>query len=76
MMHIYADTKSLRDTRIKAGYSIRQLAAMCKLSLGTYYQVECGYRPARPSTAAKICDALGIDFDSVFTIMEVSHGEQ
>lgn len=74
-MRIVAKKTALLSKRVKAGLSIRQIAKKSCLSPGTYQNIESGNRSARPDTAVKICDALGITFDSIFSIEGAAHDE-
>ncbi|WP_164214450.1 helix-turn-helix transcriptional regulator [Virgibacillus sp. YIM 98842] len=52
----------------KKGYSKRSFARKSGLAESTFIQISNGKQSPRPDTAKKICDALQLKFDDVFTI--------
>lgn len=66
-MTICAKCSDLRAFRIRAGLSLKALSNRCGLTTETLCKVEGG-RPIRPQNAAKICAALGCEFDDIFTL--------
>lgn len=60
----------LTALRMKKGLSQRKLARLTGLSVGCISQIETGKRNPTPATAQKICQALEVEFDSIFEIAE------
>jgi len=65
-------TKKLTMHRLRVinGLSIRGLAQMAKLNPVTIQKIESHTTRPNPSTAQKICIALGVKFDEIFEIVE------
>lgn len=60
----------LASLRIKKGLSLNQLARSTKLNSGVISRIESGAVSPRPETAKKICEALGVEFDTIFSITQ------
>ncbi|TGE36846.1 XRE family transcriptional regulator [Desulfosporosinus fructosivorans] len=60
----------IRRARIKKGLSTRALGSTAGLNAGTINQVENGKRFPSPSTANKICVALGCELDDLFVLKD------
>ncbi|MGB9866743.1 MAG: helix-turn-helix domain-containing protein [Bacillota bacterium] len=58
----------LIELRIRSGLSQRALAKKCGLSSTYISQLESGDRAPSPRAAKVLCEALGVDFDTLFTI--------
>lgn len=69
-MTLKAKTHNLKTIRIKSGMSIRALSKAAGLSSATVFKIENKETPPLPSTAKKICTALGASFDDLFEIVE------
>lgn len=69
MTSIIAKRPEITKTRVKCGFSLDALSTKCGLTKETLCKVEGG-RKVRPKNAAKICDALGCDFDEIFVTQE------
>lgn len=59
---------SFVESRLKAGFSMRGLAAAAGISHGTVFHIEHG-KSVKPSSVRKLCEALHSDFDSLFDIV-------
>ena len=68
-MIIRAKIPEFTRTRIKQGYSQRQLARETGLSSPFLSQLENRKRNIGPDAAKKICSALGVEFESVFEVL-------
>lgn len=60
-------------TRLKSGFSLRALATAAGLSYGAVLHAEHG-GAVTPKNARKMCDALDVDFDELFVIVEETDG--
>lgn len=60
---------NFRTSVIKAGYSLRGLSLKIGASPTTLQQA-CKHSTLYPSTAKKICEALGKEFDELFEIAD------
>jgi DNA-binding XRE family transcriptional regulator len=60
----------LTATRLKNGMSIRSLAKKAGINPTTVFKVSAGKCNATPTTAKKICEALGEKFDELFEVKE------
>lgn len=60
----------LTITRIKKGLSIRSLARKAGISHCFLSQIENRQRYPSAKTAAKLCQALEVDFEEVFEIVD------
>lgn len=70
MLMIKTKVVVLQSTRIKKGLSTRQLAIKAGVNPVTIFKIENkGVNPV-PSTASKICNALGVSFDELFELKE------
>lgn len=67
-------TEQLQAKRVKAGLSIRCLAKKAGVNPATVYKLENRLTSPNPATAAKVCSALGVDFDEVFEIASAGTG--
>lgn len=68
MNTIMVKSDAMRRQRITKGLSIRKLAETAKLNAVTIQKIETQNSRPNPSTAHKICTALGVEFDDIFQI--------
>jgi len=68
MSLITVDSQKLIETRVKAGFSQNTLAKKSNTSSALISRLEANKANPRPTSAVKICEALGVDFDSLFSI--------
>ena len=61
-------TRELKLLMIKRGFSGAGLAQAAKLTQAHIVNILRGRVSPRPSTAKKLCDALGCEFDDIFEI--------
>lgn len=61
----------LKQLRRQAGYSLRQLAEATGHPYETIWRIETGRQRARPSTAKRLADALGV---RVAAVAEFANG--
>jgi len=66
---VQPNTTAIREKRIKAGYSMRSLAAKARIHYATISNLERPGHNVSPSTAKALCDALDVPFDEIFTII-------
>lgn len=57
-------------TRMRQGLSLQDLGDMVGISKSSVSAIEKGKSSPRPRTAKLLCDALGMEFDELFTISE------
>ena len=69
---VYPKVTTLRERRIKAGFSMRGLAMKAGVHYATVSNVERTGHNVTPATAKALCDALHAPFDDLFTIAEAS----
>jgi DNA-binding XRE family transcriptional regulator len=62
----------MRRLRIVQGFSTNQLAQKAILNTVTINKIENGKHSPNPSTALKICKALGVEFDEIFELVDIS----
>lgn len=67
-MKITCKSKELETIRIKKGYSRHSLSIKAGLSKLAVSRIEKGEVNPTPKNAKKICDALEVEFDKIFTI--------
>jgi DNA-binding XRE family transcriptional regulator len=70
MLTIKPKTQKLQTVRIKNGLSTKKLAVKAKLNPLTILNIENGLSAPNPSTASKICTALGVGFDDIFELVD------
>lgn len=70
IMTIKTDSKKLETERIKKGMSISALSMASGLSVSSIWKIENEFSRPSPSSAKKICNALGVEFDTIFEIVE------
>lgn len=70
MNTIVVKSNIMKRQRIIKGLSIRKLAEIAKLNSVTIQKIETKNTRPNPSTAQKICTALGVGFDEIFEILE------
>jgi DNA-binding XRE family transcriptional regulator len=70
MKTIAVKAEEIRRLRIINGYSIRGLAKQAAVDPVTVHKIEAGKSSPNPSTAKKICDALNVEFNQLFEIVE------
>jgi len=68
MNTIMVKSDVMKRQRITKGLSIRRLAEISKLNAVTIQKIETQNSRPNPSTAKKICNALGAEFDEIFEI--------
>lgn len=61
--------------RMKQGLTLRQLGAMADLSASSIAAIEKGVSLPRPGTAKRLCDALGVAFEDLFSIESDERGD-
>lgn len=65
---------SITEERIKRGKSMSALSEVSGLSVAAISKIERGVsRSVRPLSAQKICDGLGVEFDSLFELVDSEH---
>lgn len=67
-MKIICNSKELETIRIKKGYSRHSLSIKSGLSKLAVSRIEKGEVNPTPKSAKKICDALEVDFDEIFSV--------
>lgn len=67
---ILKNSKELNKRIISLGYSKKEYAQKVGVSTSTVHAVLAKVRNASPRTAKNMCDALGVNFDEVFEIVE------
>lgn len=67
---------SLKSSRMKKGLSVRQLAKAADVNPVTISKIENGISKPTPSTAKKICDAIGVSFDELFELTSEKHTKE
>ena len=60
---------SFMEARLKAGFSMRGLAAAAGISYGAVFHIEHG-KAVMLKSARKLCEVLGVEFDEVFMIVK------
>ena len=70
MKRIVVNPQKMAELRVKAGYSQNSLAKESDTSSALISRLEAGTSNPRPSSAAKICRALNLNFDELFTYSE------
>lgn len=63
----------IKEIRIKQGYSIRAISLKAGLNYATVAYLEKAPRSVAPRTAKKLCDALEVPFDEVFSIDSIGN---
>ncbi|HYE81661.1 MAG TPA: helix-turn-helix transcriptional regulator [Clostridia bacterium] len=69
-MTIKIDSKKMKIERIKKGMSIAALSQASGLSVSSVWKIENEFTAPTPSSAKKICQALNVDFDQLFMIVD------
>lgn len=69
MAKVYAKKEAFVAERLKNGYTLESLAEKTGLTKETIFRIESG-RGVRPKNAAKICAALNLAFDDLFSVQE------
>ena len=67
-MKIICNSKKLESIRIKKGFSRYALSSKAGLSKMAVQRIEMGAVNPTPKSAKKICDALNVSFEEIFTI--------
>ncbi len=68
--------KYVREQRLAAKLSLRDLEAATGLSRGALSQIEQGGRGANPETLQRIAEALGIDYEDLYAMSGISRPEK
>jgi transcriptional regulator with XRE-family HTH domain len=68
-LQIVARRPDYARTRIKKGFSQRELARQTGLSSSFLIQFENGKRNIGPEAASKICQVLGVEFEEIFEVV-------
>lgn len=69
MNTIIVKSDKMKNTRITKGLSIRGLAEIANLNPVTIQKIEAQNTRPNPSTAKKICNALEVEFNEIFEII-------
>lgn len=69
-MTLKVKIKRLQETRMRNGMSIRALSKAAGVSTATIFKIEKEDNIPMPSTAKKICIALGVEFEEIFEIIQ------
>lgn len=69
MKIILKDSRSFNELIMRKGYSKNRLSKAVEMSQPTIVQISNGTRNPSPFVAKKIMDALGVDFDDLFEIV-------
>lgn len=64
---------SFRIVRLSRAMSLRELSDVSGVTAYTISRAENG-RPVKPSTAKKLCVALDVDFEAVFSVVDTEEG--
>lgn len=79
MLSIIPKSEAIKQLRLRAGFSLRDLGKSSDLNPSTISNIENGNRSkVSPRTARLICNALNVCFDDLFEIntkMEVESNE-
>ena len=75
MSIIVVDRQKMVNLRVRAGFTQNSLAKASGTSSALISRVESGSTNLRPSNAIKICRALGVEFDEVFSLSEQNRME-
>lgn len=67
-MKIIANKEAIIKLRILKGFSQNELAKKASVSNTVIIRIEQG-KNITPASAKKVCNALGIDFEQIFHIM-------
>lgn len=68
-MIILKSKTDFNEKLIKEGFSKRAFAQKSGIPCSTLIQISNGKQSPRAGTAKKICDALGVNFDDLFKIV-------
>ena len=68
MVTVVVKDNSLQTTRVRKGLGLRQLGELAGVTYVAVSRIENGLQNPNPGTAAKICKALGVEFDDLFEI--------
>jgi XRE family transcriptional regulator, fatty acid utilization regulator len=68
VVYVKIDGEQVRSLRKERGLSRQEFAEASGVGVSTLHNVETGKTYARPSTARKIADALGVDPRSLATV--------
>lgn len=69
MKIVLVDPINFNELIIRKGLSKRGLARAANIGESTALHISAGSRSPSPATAAKIVNALGVDFDEVFMVV-------
>lgn len=67
-MKIISKGIEISKTRIRAGYSMRELGRLADVNMSVISQMEAHNKSVTPKTAKRICEVLGKEFDDLFTM--------
>lgn len=70
------DAVALQKIMIEKGFSQRGLGRAAGISEVYAHQIISGISNPAPKTAKKVCDALGVPFDTIFFIKDVCKSKQ
>lgn len=62
------DKESFAELLIRKGFTKRALATAAGIGQPTLVQISNGIRRPSPTTAKRILDTLGVEFDDIFVI--------
>jgi putative transcriptional regulator len=71
-MKLLVNRADLMLSRVKSGYSQRELSRLIDASNSYITQIESGDRNPSPRLARKICEVLMVEFESIFFVEGVS----
>lgn len=67
---IVVKKRAFVERRMKQGLSLKSIAERANVHYATVNRIENGKTNVNPVTAKAVCDALGVQFDEVFEIVE------
>lgn len=75
-MRLGINREAFATARLKAGLSQSQLSRNARVSKALICQIETGDRNPSPSTAHRLCEALAVDFEDIFFVVNGCKCEQ
>ena len=69
MVTVKTKNNAVQKTRVTKGLSLRKLSEQSGVNYVTISKMENGKTSPNPSTALKVCNALGVKFEELFEIV-------
>lgn len=73
-MTVQAISRQFKTARFRKGLSLRALGQVAGLCAATVFKIENNEAFPTPQSTKKLCDALEVEFEQIFEVIDVKKG--